>query len=176
VSSTATAAPAAAVIPVRRPGRDAAVLAARWILGALLIYVGFIKAMHPVDFLKVLRQYELVHSPFLLNTIASTLPWFEIFCGLLLVCGVAVRGTALLAILMLVPFSGAVLHRALAIHDAKGLALCAIRFDCGCGTGQVAICQKLAENGVAVALAALILFAASHRWCLRPSLWSSKSS
>jgi uncharacterized membrane protein YphA (DoxX/SURF4 family) len=146
------------------------VVAARALLGGLLIYLGLIKALHPVDFLKVLRQYELIQSHFLLNTIASTLPWFEIFCGLLLVSGVAVRGTALLAILMLVPFSAAVLHRALAIREAKGLALCAIRFDCGCGTGEVAICNKLVENGFAIGLALLLLLVCSRRWSLRYSL------
>jgi uncharacterized membrane protein YphA (DoxX/SURF4 family) len=159
----------------RAAGWDLAVLAARWILGGLMIYLGLVKAMHPVDFLKVLRQYELVHSPFLLNTIASTLPWFEVFCGLLLVGGVALRGAALLSILMLVPFTAAVLHRALDIKAAKGVALCAIRFDCGCGSGEVVICHKLWENGFSVALALLILFMATSRWCLRYSFFRSNA-
>jgi uncharacterized membrane protein YphA (DoxX/SURF4 family) len=156
-----------------RLGWDLAVLAARCLLGGLMIYLGLVKALHPVDFLKVLRQYELVHSPFWLNTIASTLPWFEVFCGILLVAGVGLRGASLLAILMLVPFTGAVLHRAWGIHEAKGLALCAIRFDCGCGSGEVAICNKLVENGFSIALAFLILLVASSRWCVRYSLMDS---
>jgi hypothetical protein len=85
--------------------------------------------------------------------VAAALPWFELFCGLLLVLGVAVRGTALVALLLLVPFTAVVLHRALGIQEATGLAFCAIRFDCGCGTGEVAICRKLVENGVLMALA-----------------------
>ena len=118
----------------------------RWLLGAVFLYTGLSKALHPVDFLKLLRQYDLVQSYWLLNSIAATLPWFEIFCGLLLLAGVAVRGTALTLAVMLVPFTFLVLHRALAIQSALGIAFCAVKFDCGCGTGVVFICHKLLEN------------------------------
>src|SRR4051812_17969625 len=63
---------------------------ARWILGGVFLYMGLSKALHPVDFLKLLRQFELPGSPIWLNLIAAILPWFEIACGLLLVAGVAV--------------------------------------------------------------------------------------
>src|SRR5215471_13189295 len=78
---------------------------ARWALGIVFIYMGLIKALEPVAFLKLVHQYELVHTPFLLNFIAATLPWFEVFCGVLLLTGIAVRGSALLLLLMLVPFT-----------------------------------------------------------------------
>jgi len=82
--------------------------------------MGLQKAMDPVTFLKLVRQYEFVENPLLLNTIASTLPWFEIFCGLMLLAGVAVRGAAINLIAMLVPFSLLVLRRALAIAATQG--------------------------------------------------------
>src|ERR1043166_6103552 len=80
--------------------RAAEVLAVlvRCILGALFIYMGLNKALHPVEFLKLVRQYEVLHTPLLLNMVASTLPWFEIFCGLLLVLGVGVRGAAVMLV------------------------------------------------------------------------------
>ena len=73
----------------------------RWLLGILFLYMGLNKALHPVEFLKLVRQYELVQDPLLLNSIAAALPWFEVFCGLLLVAGVGVRGSALMLVLML---------------------------------------------------------------------------
>ena len=84
---------------------------ARWTLGLLFLYMGLTKAMHPVEFLKLARQYEMVQSPFLLNSIAAGLPWFEAFCGALLLAGIAVRGTALTLTAVLVPFTWLVWRR-----------------------------------------------------------------
>ena len=151
-------------------GREFAVAVARWILGAVFVYMGLNKAMHPVDFLKVLRQYEMVENHISLNLIAAALPWFEIFCGLLLLGGVAVRGSALTSLLMLVPFTLIVLNRAEAIHAAKAIPFCSIRFDCGCGAGEVVICHKLAENISLILLSALALAIRGNRWCLRYNL------
>jgi uncharacterized membrane protein YphA (DoxX/SURF4 family) len=149
---------------------EIAAVAVRWLLGAFFLYTGLVKAMNPVEFLKLARQYDLVQSPFLLNTIASTLPWFEAFCGLLLLLGVAVRGSALILALMLAPFTVIVFKHALAIQGALGVAFCAVKFDCGCGTGEVYICSKLVENGLSMVL--LIGLAAGHgrRFCIRHSL------
>src|SRR5262249_34272061 len=125
---------------------------ARWGLGSLFVYMGISKALHPEAFLKLVRQYEMVTSPFVLNSIAAALPWFEVFCGILLVAGVAVRGAALNVLAMLIPFTGIVFRRALAISSAQGLAFCAVKFDCGCGLGEVIICHKLVENTLLMAL------------------------
>ena len=46
-----------------RSALDLATVLARWILGALFIYMGLNKALHPVEFLKLVRQYELVQTP-----------------------------------------------------------------------------------------------------------------
>ena len=127
-------------------------------------------ALDPVDFLKLVRQYDMVQNHFLLNLIASTLPWFEVYCALLLLAGVAVRGTALMILGMLIPFTAVVLNRALAIHAAGQLAFCAIKFDCGCGTGEVFICHKLAENTLLAFIAFVLLCWPNARFCLRHSL------
>lgn len=145
-------------------------LLARWLLGALFIYMGLNKALHPVEFLKLVRQYELVSYPLLLNTIAAGLPWFEIFCGLLLLAGIAVRGTAIMLIAMLIPFTVMVLLRALGIAEAQGLPFCSVKFDCGCGSGEVFICRKLLENTMLLLLS-IWLSVGSGRWlCLRFAL------
>jgi len=143
---------------------------ARWLLGSAFIYTGLSKALHPADFLKLLRQYDLVQSSLPLNSIAGALPWFETFCGLLLLAGIAVRGTALTLMLMLVPFTVLVFRRALAIQSALVIPLCAVKFDCGCGTGEVAICPKLVQNIFLLALSAWLWCGAGRKLCLRYGL------
>jgi uncharacterized membrane protein YphA (DoxX/SURF4 family) len=143
---------------------------ARWLLGAVFLYMGLSKALHPVDFLKLLRQYDLTQSPLLLNSLTATLPWFEVFCGLLLLLGIAVRGTALTLIVMLVPFTLLVLHRALLLHTALAIPFCAVKFDCGCGNGTELICRKLSENLLLFALSAALLAGRGRQFSLRFSL------
>jgi len=154
----------------RRSALDLAAVLARWLLGAVFLYMGLNKALHPVEFLKLVRQYELVQSPLLLNSIAVTLPWFEVFCGLLLLAGVAVRGAALMLAMMLVPFTLVVLNRALVIQSASAIPFCAVKFDCGCGTGEVFICRKLIENGILTLLSVWLLTGRGRRLCARYGL------
>ena len=152
---------------------DNAAVLTRWVLGALFIYMGLNKALDPVGFLKLLRQYDLVQTPLLLNSIAAALPWFEVFCGVLLLTGVAARGSALILLLMLVPFTFLVLKRALAIQAATAIPFCAVKFDCGCGTGEVNICRKLVENGLMMVLSAWLLTGRGRQLAARYSLVKS---
>lgn len=156
-----------------RPGRiELMSLLARVLLGGLYVYMGLSKAADPVDFLKLTREYDLVAGPPWLNLIAATLPWFEVFCGVLLLGGVAVRGAAVVSLAMLVPFTFVVWRRAVALQVAGDLPFCAIRFDCGCGAGEVLICTKLVENTILMALSGWLLCAPASRW----SLWYSAPS
>jgi len=148
-----------------------AALLARWLLAVLFIYMGMKKALHPEEFLKLVRQYDMVSSPFLLNSIAAMLPWFEVFCGMLLLMGIAVRGTAVMLVVMLIPFSLLVLKRALAIAQAQHLAFCLVKFDCGCGAGEVFICNKLVENTVLILLSGWLMTGAGKKLALRFSLF-----
>jgi len=161
--------------PVSGQTRAAVVFAllARWFLGVMFLYMGLNKALHPVEFLKLVRQYDILHHHLLLNFVSSTLPWFEIFCGLLLLLGVAVRGAAVMLVAMLIPFTVVVLLRALEIHGAGGLPFCAIKFDCGCGAGEVFICRKLAENVLLTALSSALIIWRSHRLCLQHSFFKT---
>jgi len=155
-----------------RTAADTFAVLARWLLGAVFLYMGLNKTLHPVEFLKLVRQYDLVQSSLLLNTIAAALPWFEIFCGLLLLAGVAVRGTALMLILMLVPFTVLVFRRALAIQSALAIPFCAVKFDCGCGTGEVFICRKLLENFLFIVFSGWLLAGYGRKLCVRHTLMS----
>jgi uncharacterized membrane protein YphA (DoxX/SURF4 family) len=149
---------------------DLSGIAARWLLAAMFIYMGTTKALHPEDFLKLVRQYGVVSQPLLLNLVAGTLPWVELICGLLLLAGVAVRGTAVLLGVMLISFTVLVVHRALELHQGGALPFCAISFDCGCGTGVVPVCRKLAENTLLVVLSSWLVFSRRTRLCLRHTI------
>jgi len=157
----------------RMSSADMVAALARWVLGALFLYMGLTKALHPEEFLKLVRQYDLVSNSLLLNSIAAVLPWFEAFCGLLLLAGVAVRGTAILLVVMLVPFTLLVLKRALAIAGAQGLPFCVVKFDCGCGAGEVLICNKLLENCLLTFIAGPLIAGWGRKLSLRFSLFST---
>jgi uncharacterized membrane protein YphA (DoxX/SURF4 family) len=154
------------------PGKalDFGAVAARWLLGALFVYTGLEKGLDPVSFLKLVRQYDMVQTPFLLNSIAAALPWFEVFCGALLLAGIAVRGTALTLAGVLIPFTAVVWHRALVLQAARAIPFCAVKFDCGCGTGEVFICGKLLENAGLILLAFWLLAGRGRCLALRYSL------
>jgi hypothetical protein len=119
----------------------------------------------------LVRQYELTTNPIVLNSIAAALPWFETICGALLVAGIAVRGTALVTVLMLVPFTLVILKRALALAATQGVPFTTIKFDCGCGAGEVVIWHKLIENCLLVILACLLIAGRGRRWSARYSLF-----
>jgi uncharacterized membrane protein YphA (DoxX/SURF4 family) len=154
----------------RRSAAGVVCLIARWLLAGVFLYMGLNKALHPVEFLKLVRQYDFLTQPLALNLVAAALPWFEIFCGMLLAAGVAVRGTAVMLLVMLIPFTVLVFLRAQAMQHSGGLPFCAIKFDCGCGAGEVLICRKLAENALLLLLSALLIFRQQHRLGLRPNL------
>jgi uncharacterized membrane protein YphA (DoxX/SURF4 family) len=158
----------------KRAAMDIFTVLARWLLGAAFLYLGLNKALHPVDFLKLMQQYDLTQNAPLLNSIAAGLPWFEVFCGLLLLTGVAVRGTALTLLLMLAPFTILVWHQALLLQGAQNIPFCAVKFDCGCGTGEEFICRKLLENFLLILLSVWQLAGRgrqlSVRFCLVKSL------
>jgi uncharacterized membrane protein YphA (DoxX/SURF4 family) len=154
---------------------DVSAVLARWLLGAIFIYLGLNKALHPEDFLKLLRQYDLTHTSLVLNSIAAALPWFEVFCGLLLLAGIAVRGTALTLMAVLAPFTGVVFHRALLLQAALKIPFCAVKFDCGCGSGEEFICRKLLENVLLILLSGWLLAGHGRQWSLRFNLIKSSS-
>jgi uncharacterized membrane protein YphA (DoxX/SURF4 family) len=160
--------------PTKRLWLDWATVLARWLLGAFFVYMGLRKALWPEEFLKLVRQYDLVTNFYFLNAVATILPWFEVFCGLLLLVGVAVRGTALMLMMMLVPFTLIVLKRALAIAAVKGLPFCAVKFDCGCGAGEVFICLKLVENSLQFLISCWLLAGRGRQLSARFSLFADR--
>lgn len=153
--------------------RSALFLLSRLTLGVVFIVLGLNKLEDPVTFLKLIRAYDMVPetTPAMLNVVAATLPWLEIFLGGLVLLGVAVRGTGLAMILLLLVFSGAILLRGLDIAQTSGTPLCEVAFDCGCGTGEEYVCAKLGENGVLLLAGLVVLASGARTLCLRGDLF-----
>lgn len=148
-------------------GPDTGSALARLILGGLFVYMGWVKVLDPVAFLKLVREYDLTQTPWLLNGIAALLPWVEVFSGMLLIAGIAVRGSALIVAGMLVPFTAVVVLRAWDLHQALAIPFCAVKFDCGCGTGEVLICRKVVENALLLLLALWLVRRPGYRFRLQ---------
>jgi len=147
-------------------------LLCRLVLGGLFIYMGLKKTADPVAFMKLIHLYKMTPDAlwWLLNLIAVTLPWIEVLCGLLLLLGVAVRGSALTLLAMLLVFTPVVALRAIDIYTTSEIAFCGIAFDCGCGAGVVKICHKLPEN-ISLSLLCVITILSRSTWlCLRAKL------
>lgn len=162
--------PAAEPPSAPAPG-ELLVAVARVLLGAVFVYLGLTKALEPVEFLKQVREYGMFEQPLALNLVAAGLPWFEVGCGLLLVFGVAVRGTAAVVLGLVLAFSAAIAVRVAALQTENGLPFCAIKFDCGCGSGEVYACRKLAENVALAAIAGALMGMPHRRLCLRAGLF-----
>lgn len=78
-------------------------LISRIILGALFIYAGIDKIIHPLAFAQVIHYYRLT-PPDLINLLALIFPWMELVAGLLLIAGYRVKGSSLVINILLVFF------------------------------------------------------------------------
>ncbi len=146
----------------------APMLVARLVLGGVYVAYGIAKVLDPVSFLKALHGYAMlpVSPPYWLNVTVVVLPWVEILGGLLLLLGGWVRAASALLLLLTVVFTVAVTVHGLALAAAGQLPPCAVRFYCGCGTGEVWLCNKVAENVGLTALAVIAVASSSRRWAL----------
>lgn len=141
---------------------------ARLFVGGNLLYYAAGKVSDPAIFLKSVREYAILPEdpPFLLNSVAVLVPWIELVGGLCLVLGLLRRGVATVVTAMLVVFTTAILIRTFEIHAAGELGFCEIVFDCGCGSGEVRICDKLVYNGLLIALSAFLVWSPSDKLTL----------
>lgn len=149
-------------------------LIARLLVGVLFIWLAVAKIGDPINFLKLMRQYQLFDEQsgyWLLNFVAVVLPWLELLCGLALLAGVALRAAGILSAGMLLTFTPMIFRRGLDLfHEAvagdASRTFCSIVFDCGCGAGEVNLCFKLLENTALLLAIVLIVASRSRRFCL----------
>ena len=158
--------------------RDLFPTLARWVVGGAFVYMGMRKILDfetfslvdPSVFLKLINEYHFTANHLIMNPIAAALPWFEVFCGLLLLAGVAVRGAALVILSMLLPFTFVIIKRGLLVAAQQHLSFCQVQFDCGCGGGEIPICPKILSNMALVLLSAWLVAGRGKMLALRYSL------
>ncbi|MBA4367371.1 MAG: protein MauE [Desulfobacterium sp.] len=97
----------------------------RFILGITFMAASFHKIIDPGQFAQIIYGYGLFPEN-LINLIAIIVPFFELFCGLLLIMGVWKGGACLVINMMLVGFIAAI-----SINLIRGY-----EFDCGCFSGS----------------------------------------
>jgi uncharacterized membrane protein YphA (DoxX/SURF4 family) len=84
-----------------------ATLAARILLGVVLLLAGYLKAKSPAQAQMAVRAYKLLPI-FIANIFGLSLPWLEIGAGILLIVGIAVRYAALFGGLLMLLFVAAI--------------------------------------------------------------------
>lgn len=157
-------APAAA-----RPRFEAAgivILVARLALGGVMLFYAIAKIADPVAFLKEVHNYGILPEgwPILTNFTAIVLPYAELVLGLALVLGLLRSGAGAIITSLMIAFIIALTSRALGIYRADGIPFCSVHFDCGCGTGEVYICKKLAMNALLLVMGLIVTFGRSRRY------------
>ena len=123
--------------------------AVRILLGAVFIYAALLKIADPVAFAGSVAAYRIL--PYFASYLtAATLPFLELSCGLLLVCGYRVRGGALIVATMNLVFM-----IALGAAIARGLDI-----DCGCfkqGGAKTTPWTALLRDAVFLAMTLFVL-------------------
>jgi len=121
----------------------------RILLGAIFIYAALLKIADPVAFAGSVAAYKIL--PYFASYLtAAVLPFVELSCGLLLVCGYRVRGGALIIgamnLVFMIALSSAIL---------RGLDI-----DCGCfkqGGAKTTPWTALLRDAVFLAMTAFVL-------------------
>ncbi len=96
-------------------------LAARLFLGAVFIFASIDKIAAPEPFAIAVEAYKILPYP-LINLFALIVPWLELLCGIFLIGGYSIRGSAIILSALLTGFTAAILSAM-----ARNLNI-----DCGC--------------------------------------------
>lgn len=135
------------------------VLIVRIALGITFVVASIDKIADPGAFAQSILNYKLVSLDVAL-VIATVLPWLELLCGLGILAGVLIRGSALLLFVMLVVFTALVVSAL-----ARGLDI-----SCGCFTWDPTADRiglwKIGENALLVLGSVIIFYTKSTRFSL----------
>jgi len=78
--------------------------ALRWFLGVLFIWAAISKLANPSQFHASIVAYEMPLPDVLTRLAAMTMPWLELFCGLMLLANVWIESALALTLLMYAGF------------------------------------------------------------------------
>ena len=140
--------------------RDAFIAFLRVVLGCVFVFASIDKVADPPAFAASIVNYKLVSGQLAL-AVATVLPWVELLAGFGLICGVFVRGSGMLTMIMLITFTALVSSAMI-----RGLDI-----SCGCFTQDPAATkigwQKLGENTLLVFINFLILRLPDNRFVIK---------
>jgi len=148
---------------------DYIVVAFRLVLAAVFIYAAMQKIGKPLAFADEIRMYRIVGIGPVLYIMAIALPWIELFCGLSLLTGLLMRGSALILFVFNAVFIVAVSIRTVGIMGEEGIGFLSVYFDCGCGFGATHAWKKLLEDAIFFLFSLAILLKPEYRFVLRIS-------
>jgi hypothetical protein len=143
-------------------------LLARIIVGFTFLYYGAQKISDPVAFLKSIEAYNMLPAEpsWIINGVAVILPWIEVLCAGALLSGIQLRAAALWTTGLLAIFTPAIYLLGVSLVGTKPefQSLCDVIADCGCGSGAVPVCPKLATNCGLLLLSLWALLSRSTRF------------
>jgi uncharacterized membrane protein YphA (DoxX/SURF4 family) len=93
----------------------------RMVLGLVFVWAASSKIMDPNGFAAIIQNYMILPD-YLINTVAVVLPWLEALCGILLITGYLVHGSAFIVNMLLIVFIFA-----LSLNIFRGVDI-----NCGC--------------------------------------------
>lgn len=127
------------------------ILGLRLVLGGVFIYASVYKIAEPADFAKSIYNYRMMPEA-TVNLMAIVLPWMELVCGVLIIVGPLMRGSALLIGLMLLVFVVAIGTALL-----RGLDISCGCFKVGEAGGRLVGLKTLIEDALMLVAVGLIL-------------------
>jgi Predicted membrane protein len=160
--------------PVRHASAPESVvlLVLRVVLGSLFIAAAVLKLWWgdgdpPQAFAEAIKAYKVIPTETgepLIALLAYAIPWAELLAGVLLVVGLWARPAAMLLVLQLLAFTGAIGWVILKGFDVK--CSCFGNLDWPC-PGTIGTCH-LIRNGTLLAVALLLAWRGSGRFALWP--------
>ncbi|MBX3390103.1 MAG: DoxX family membrane protein [Phycisphaeraceae bacterium] len=122
----------------------------RFAVAALFLFAAYQKLFAPDSgpqkFALAVHSFKILPDHLVLLA-TGVIPWLEVICGILLICGLWTRAAATLLALLLIGFTAAVISVL-----ARGLPV-----SCGCFGNLTLLCSKDVMTGCKVAENALIL-------------------
>jgi uncharacterized membrane protein YphA (DoxX/SURF4 family) len=135
------------------------VLGIRLVLGVVFVYAAIDKIAHPGGFAQAIYNYRMMPH-WTINFMALVMPWLELLCGVLIVIGVFMRGSAFMIGFMLLVFI-----IALSSALARGLDI-----SCGCFSvegGHGVALDLLVRDILMFVGAAIVVFFSTSELTLR---------
>ncbi len=141
----------------------------RLILAGVFLYAAFQKIGKPLAFADEIRMYGILDIGAPLYIAAIVLPWVELLCGVSLLTGIFLRGTAFILLILNAVFLVAVSIRTAGVMSGEGLAFTKVYFDCGCGFGATYAWKKLTEDAFFFLFSLALFLAPAYRFVLVPT-------